>query len=84
MENEQKMRADFWINFKLWNESNMKTFNHISLNMGIKWKTQSNEVNLHYQEVVKDKNLEGIHPYLKPPLLPLQEKQKPTQIKRID
>ena len=85
MENERKMRAHFRINSKLWNESNMKTFNRISLPMGIKRKTQSNEVNLHYQEVVKDKNLEGTDPYLKPPpLLPPLYKQKPTPIERID
>ena len=38
MENERKMRAHFRINSKLWNESNMKTFNRISLPMGIKRK----------------------------------------------
>lgn len=85
MENERKMRAHFRINSKLWNESNMENFNYISLNMEIKRKTQSNEVNLHYQEVVKDKNVEGTDPYLKPPpLLPPLYKQKPTPIERID
>lgn len=85
MENERKMRAHFQINSKLWNESNMENFNYISLNMEIKRKTQSNEVNLHYQEVVKDKNVEGTDPYLKPPpLLPPLYKQKPTPIERID
>ena len=85
MENERKMRAHFRINSILWNESNMKSFSHISLNMGIKRKTQSNEVNNHYQEVVKDKNLESADTYLKPPpLLPPLYKQKPTPIERID
>ena len=85
MENERKMRAHFRINSKLWNESNMENFNYIPLNMEIKRKTQSNEVNLHYQEVVKDKNVEGTDPYLKPPpLLPPLYKQKPTPIERID
>ena len=85
MENERKMRAHFRINSKLWNESNMENFNYISLNMEIKRKTQSNEVNLHYQEVVKDKNVEGTDPYLNPPpLLPPLYKQKPTPIERID
>lgn len=85
MENERKMRAHFRINSILWNESNMKNFNHISLNMGIKQKTQSNEVNDHYQEVVKDKNLESADTCLKPPpLLPPLYKQKPTPVERID
>ena len=85
MKNERKTRVDFRINSKLCNESIMKTFNHVSLNMGIKRKTQSNEVNLHYQKLVKDKNLEYTHPYLQPPpLLPPLYKQKLTPTERID